>query len=80
MTEYTIKPLDSETWDAYARLLESSDHRPNSRASITGRSTKQLSSAFLYNGTRSMYENAGFEYERPKGKNNCVMRKVVPAA
>jgi hypothetical protein len=41
---------------------------------------KKMSSTFLYNGTRSMYEKAGFEYERPKGKNNCVMRKVVPAA
>ena len=38
---------------------------------------RQMSSTFLYNGTRSMYEKAGFEYERPKGKNNCVMRKVV---
>ncbi len=41
---------------------------------------KKMSSTFLYNGTRSMYEKAGFEYDRPKGKNNCVMRKVVPAA
>jgi GNAT superfamily N-acetyltransferase len=41
---------------------------------------KQMSSTFLYNGTRSMYEKAGFEYERPKGKNNCVMRKIVTAA
>jgi GNAT superfamily N-acetyltransferase len=41
---------------------------------------KKMSSSFLYNGTRSMYEKAGFEYERPKGKSNCVMRKVVAAA
>jgi GNAT superfamily N-acetyltransferase len=41
---------------------------------------KKMSSSFLYDGTRSMYEKAGFDYERPKGKNNCVMRKVVPAA
>jgi GNAT superfamily N-acetyltransferase len=41
---------------------------------------KKMSSTFLYNGTRSMYEKAGFEYDRPKGKNNCVMRKVVPPA
>jgi GNAT superfamily N-acetyltransferase len=41
---------------------------------------KKMSSSFLYNATRSMYEKVGFEYERPKGKNNCVMRKVVPAA
>jgi GNAT superfamily N-acetyltransferase len=41
---------------------------------------KKISSSFLYNATRSMYEKAGFAYERPKGKNHCVMRKVVPAA
>jgi GNAT superfamily N-acetyltransferase len=40
---------------------------------------KKMSSSFLYDGTRSMFEKAGFDYERPKGKNNCVMRKVVPA-
>ena len=41
---------------------------------------KQMSSSFLYDGTRSMFEKIGFEYERPKGKNNCVMRKVVAPA
>jgi hypothetical protein len=24
-----------------------------------------------------MFEKAGFDYERPKGKNHCVMRKIV---
>ena len=32
----------------------------------------------LYNATRSLYEEAGFEYLRPKGKRNCVMRRIVP--
>ena len=32
----------------------------------------------LYNGTRSLYEQAGFSYLRPKGMRNCVMRRVVP--
>ena len=32
----------------------------------------------LYNSTRSLYERAGFSYVRPKGKRNCVMRRVVP--
>jgi hypothetical protein len=40
---------------------------------------KKMSSSFIYDGTRSMFEKLGFDYERPKGKNNCVMRKVVPA-
>lgn len=38
---------------------------------------KKISSSFLYNGTRSLYEQAGFGYDRPKGKNHCVMRTVV---
>jgi len=32
----------------------------------------------LYNGTRSLYERAGFSYVRAKGLRNCVMRRVVP--
>ena len=34
----------------------------------------------LYNGTRSLYERAGFSYVRPKGQRNCVMRRVVAEA
>jgi hypothetical protein len=34
---------------------------------------------FLYNTTRSLYEQTGFSYDRPNGKKNCVMRtKVAP--
>jgi hypothetical protein len=34
----------------------------------------------LYNAARSLYERAGvgFDYVRPKGLRNCVMRRVVP--
>jgi GNAT superfamily N-acetyltransferase len=32
----------------------------------------------LYNGTRLLYERAGFSYLHSKGKRNCVMRRVVP--
>jgi len=31
----------------------------------------------LYNATRTLYEEAGFGYVRPKGMRNCVMRKKV---
>lgn len=41
---------------------------------------KKTSASFLYNATRSMYEQLGFSYERPKGKGNCVMTKVVEPA
>ena len=41
---------------------------------------KKVSSSFLYNGTRLMYERVGFAYDRPKGLGNCVMRRVVEAA
>ncbi len=40
---------------------------------------KKSSASFLYNATRTMYEQLGFTYQRPKGKGNCVMTKVVPA-
>ncbi len=40
---------------------------------------KKTSASFLYNATRSMYEQLGFDYDRPKGKGNCVMTKMVPA-
>jgi hypothetical protein len=34
----------------------------------------------LYSGTRAMFEDVGFAFIRPKGKNNTVMRRVVPSA
>jgi hypothetical protein len=40
-------------------------------------SDKKMSSSFLYNGTRGVYERVGFEYVRPKGLRNCVMRRSV---
>ena len=39
---------------------------------------KKISASFLYSATRSTFEKAGFGYERPKGKNHCVMRTTVP--
>lgn len=41
---------------------------------------KKTSASFLYNATRTMYEGLGFEYQRPKGKGNCVMTMEVAAA
>jgi hypothetical protein len=40
---------------------------------------QQISPSFLYSGTRSLFEAAGFSYDRPKGKYHCVMSKTVPA-
>jgi GNAT superfamily N-acetyltransferase len=37
----------------------------------------KVNASFLYNGTRSLFEQAGFEYQRHKGKNHCVMRRRV---
>jgi GNAT superfamily N-acetyltransferase len=39
---------------------------------------QKVSASFLYNGTRSLFEQAGFSYVRSKGKKNCVMRIVIP--
>jgi GNAT superfamily N-acetyltransferase len=41
---------------------------------------QKISASFLYNGTRTLFEKAGFTYTRPKGKNHCVMTKTVPRA
>jgi GNAT superfamily N-acetyltransferase len=41
---------------------------------------KKTSASYLHNGTRSLFERAGFSYERPVGKNHCVMRKTVPSS
>lgn len=38
---------------------------------------KKVAASFLYNATRGMFERAGFSYDRPKGKNHCIMRKVI---
>lgn len=40
---------------------------------------KRMSNSFVYNGTRAMYEEAGFEFVRPKGLKNTVMRRTVEA-
>lgn len=32
----------------------------------------------LYNGSRTLFEQAGFAFVRPKGPGNCVMRRRVP--
>jgi ribosomal protein S18 acetylase RimI-like enzyme len=39
---------------------------------------KKVSASFLYNATRSTFEQAGFTYVRPKGKNHCIVRTTVP--
>ena len=38
---------------------------------------RRLSSSFLYNGTKAVYERAGFDFIRPKGLKNTVMRRAV---
>ena len=42
--------------------------------------TKKMSSSFLYNGTRRLYERLGFTYDRSKGLKNCVMVTTVAPA
>lgn len=41
---------------------------------------KRMSNSFVYNGTRTMYEEAGFEFVRAKGMKNTVMRRTVAPA
>jgi GNAT superfamily N-acetyltransferase len=41
---------------------------------------QKISASFLYSGTRDLFEDVGFHFDRPKGRFNCVMSTVVPAA
>ena len=41
---------------------------------------QKITASFLYNGTRSLFEQAGFTYLRPKGKNHCVMATTIKPA
>ncbi|KRE60900.1 hypothetical protein [Nostocoides sp. Soil756] len=41
---------------------------------------KRMNNSFVYNGTRTMYEEAGFEFVRAKGLRNTVMRRTVRSA
>ena len=38
---------------------------------------RKISNSFLYNGTKDIFEKAGFNYEGNKGKNHCIMRKTI---
>jgi GNAT superfamily N-acetyltransferase len=42
--------------------------------------TQGKKQSVLYNGTRRMFEDAGFELVRTKGQKNTVMRRTVTAA
>lgn len=39
---------------------------------------EKVNASFLYSATRSMFEDAGFVYQRSKGKNHCVMQTTIP--
>jgi GNAT superfamily N-acetyltransferase len=41
---------------------------------------KRMSNSFVYNGTRTMYEQAGFGFVRSKGMKNTVMRRTIQPA
>lgn len=38
---------------------------------------RRISNSFLYNGTKEIFEKAGFNYEGKKGKNHCIVRKTI---
>jgi GNAT superfamily N-acetyltransferase len=40
-------------------------------------SGKQITASFLYSATRTLFDQAGFTYLRPKGKNHCVMTTTI---
>jgi GNAT superfamily N-acetyltransferase len=40
----------------------------------------RMNNSFVYNGTRTMYEQAGFGFVRSKGMKNTVMRRTIQPA
>jgi GNAT superfamily N-acetyltransferase len=38
---------------------------------------EKVTASSLYNGTRGLFERAGFGYDRPKGKFHCVMSTTI---
>ncbi len=38
---------------------------------------KKITASFLYSASRSMFADAGFQFDRPKGKNHTVMSRTV---
>ena len=41
---------------------------------------RKISASFLYNATRTVFEDAGFTYVCAKGKNHCIVRTTVPSS
>jgi hypothetical protein len=41
---------------------------------------KKVTASFLYSVTRTLFEDAGFRFDRPKGKNHTVMSTTVAPA
>ena len=80
MADYTVRPLRPDTWDPYAQLIERHDGVWGGgvvEGYLQDTQGKQVSASFSYNGTRGLFEQAGFAYQRPKGKNHCVMRATI---
>jgi hypothetical protein len=82
MGDFEIKPLTPTTWEAFAALAQKHNGVWGAGGGVVQgypRDTqgKKMSASFLYNGTRSQFEKAGFEFVRSKGKCNCVMRTTV---
>ena len=51
----------------------------SSRATRT-RPTEKISSSFLYNATRSLYERMGFEYSAPRARRTASCGRLSPLA
>ena len=69
--------------DERHRTFAESERRPPSHAGQAypqDPGGKKITASFLYSGTRALFEQNGFTYLRPKGKNHCVLSRTVEAA
>lgn len=78
MTEYRIEALTTDTWDAFVRLMERHNGVFDGHAVDKSHCRRGVSAVAL-NGTRELVEEAGFDYIRPKGATNSVIRRDVEA-
>ena len=70
-------------WCTYVQTLQgdktydADDNRSLKQRLVEEDTTDGRTVSVLYDGTRRVFEEAGFTYVRPKGLRNCVLRARV---
>ena len=67
-----------DTWDGFAGLFDLISEAGRGVVEGHPHDTQGKKKSVLDNGTRTLFERAGFRFVRSKGTVNCVMRRTVP--